>query len=74
MSAYGEGHHGGSEVHVRSPINVGWVILASLLIGGGLFFIFWWLYNFNLEFTFGIPMVVLGAFMLMNDRAGLDHA
>ena len=74
MSAYGEGHHGGSSAHVRSPINVGWVILASLLIGAGLFFIFWWLYNFDLWFTFGIPMVVVGGFMLFDKRAGLDHA
>jgi hypothetical protein len=74
MSEYGGGHHGSGGAHVRSPINVGWVILASLLIGVGLFFIFWWLYNFNLEFTFGIAMVVVGAFMLMDRRAGLDHA
>jgi hypothetical protein len=74
MSGYGAAHAGGAKSHVRSPISIGWVVLASLLIGVGLFFIFWWLYNFDLRFTFGIAFVVIGGFMLFSPRAGLDHA
>ena len=74
MSEYGDGQHGGSPAHVKSPISVGWVVVSALLIGVGLFCIAWWLYTFNLEFSFGIALVVVGGFMLFSPRAGLDHA
>jgi hypothetical protein len=73
MSEYASGH-GGAPAHVKSPISVPWVIAASLLIGVGLFFDWYWLYTFNLEYTFGIALVVVGGFMLFSKRAGLDHA
>ncbi|MGP8071920.1 MAG: hypothetical protein ACLPZM_02185 [Thermoplasmata archaeon] len=74
MSGYGDAHHAAGQSHVRSPINVGWVVLAAVLIGVGLGLIAWWLYEYNLEYSFGIVLVVVGGLMLFNRRAGLDHA
>jgi uncharacterized membrane protein YfcA len=74
MTAYGKAHSAGAKAHVRSPISVAWVVLAACLIGVGLFFVFYWLYNFDLRYTFGIAFVVVGGFMLFHPRAGLDHA
>ncbi|HLM91323.1 MAG TPA: hypothetical protein VK424_04640 [Thermoplasmata archaeon] len=74
MSEYGDAHHAGTKAHVRSPINVGWVVLAALLIGSGLFLIAYWLYMFDLRYSFGIALVVIGGLMLFHPRAGLDHA
>ncbi|MGA8665023.1 MAG: hypothetical protein WB809_08195 [Thermoplasmata archaeon] len=74
MSGYGDGHHGAAPAHVRSPISVGWVVLAALLIGVGLFFVAYWLYMFDLWYSFGIALVVIGGLMLFHPRAGLDHA
>jgi len=74
MSEYAEAHHGSPSAHVRSPISVGWVVLSALLIGTGLFLIAYWLYMFDLRYSFGIAFVVIGGLMLFHPRAGWDHA
>jgi len=74
MSEYGDAHSRGAKSHVRSPISVAWVVLASVLIGVGLAVLFYWLYTFDLRYTFGIAFVVAGGLMLFDHRAGLDHA
>jgi uncharacterized membrane protein YfcA len=74
MTEYGAGHSAGHAQHRGGPISVGWVLLASTLIGAGLFTIFFWLYTFNLEWSFGILLVLAGGLMLFSPRAGADHA
>jgi lipoprotein signal peptidase len=70
MSEYGEAHG-----HVeRSPISVGWVVLASLVCGAGIFFLWLWLDTFDWLYFPGFVLVIVGAIMFLNDRAGLDHA
>ncbi len=70
MGEHASGHGHG----VVSPISVLWVIAASLISAAGLFVIFWWLYNFNLEFAWGPFLVFIGVLMFLNPRAGWDHA
>jgi hypothetical protein len=74
MSEYGgtsEPHHG----HVqRSPISVAWVIAAAVICGLGLLGVWWWLETFDWLFFPSLFLVIGGALMFMNDRAGLDHA
>jgi hypothetical protein len=73
MSEFGE--HGSVHGHVaRSPISVGWVVLASLLCGAGIFLVWYWLFTFNWAFFPGFILVIVGAIMFLNPRAGLDHA
>jgi hypothetical protein len=61
--------------HVASPISVTWVVLASLICALGLVLLFWgalmesWPY-----FIAGPFCVFVGMVMLLNRRAGLDHA
>jgi hypothetical protein len=74
MSEYGSAHSGGSGAHAKSAISVPWVVVASTLIGIGLFFVFYWIYNFDLWYTFGIALVVIGGLMLFSPRAGMDRA
>lgn len=74
MSEYGPAHEERAH-HVSSPISVPWVILASLIAAGGLLLLWQgattlaWYY-----FVGGSLLVLIGFLMLMNDRAGLDHA
>ncbi|HTZ61676.1 MAG TPA: hypothetical protein VMC82_03425 [Thermoplasmata archaeon] len=70
MSEHGVAHGHG----VASPISVLWVVAASLIGAAGLFVIFWWLYNFNLEFAWGPFLVLLSVLMFLDRRAGWDHA
>jgi hypothetical protein len=74
MSEYGgapDPHHS----HVaKSPISVGWVVLASVLCGLGLVGVWWWLETFDWLFFPSIVLVIGGAMMFLSDRAGLDHA
>ncbi len=78
MGAYGGGHpgesHPGAGKHRGGPINVGWVVLAALIIGAGMFLILYWLYTFNLEWAWGIGLVLVGALMLFSPRAGANSA
>jgi hypothetical protein len=74
MTEYGAepvGVHGHVE---KSPISLAWVILASLLCGGGLFLIWFWLTTFDWLYFSGIALAVVGGLMFFNHRAGLDHA
>jgi hypothetical protein len=77
MSEYGgpSAGHGHAESHVeRSPISIGWVVLASLVCGAGIFLVWYWLETFDWLYFPGLVLVIVGAMMFMNDRAGLDHA
>jgi hypothetical protein len=74
MSGYGEAHRTPSHGHARSPINVGWVVLAALLIGLGLFMMAYWLVTFQWVFFLGIAPCVGGGLMLFSRRAGFDTA
>ncbi len=74
MSGYGAAHSGPHVKHPGGPINVPWVILAAVLIGIGLTVVAYWLYTFDLYYTFGIAFVVAGGLMLFDERAGADHA
>jgi hypothetical protein len=61
--------------HVVSPISVVWVVLASLLCAAGLLSLFWGLMILSWPFFVVGPLLVFaGTLMLLNRRAGLDHA
>jgi Na+/proline symporter len=64
----------GHKLHGVSPISIPWVVLASLLCGGGLTLLVAWLATFQWIFFVGVIPVFIGALMFLNDRAGLDHA
>jgi hypothetical protein len=78
MSEYGgasEPHSGPPHAHVeKSPISVGWVVLAAVLCGLGLVGVWWWVTTFNWLFFPSIVLVFGGGLMFFNDRAGLDRA
>ncbi len=78
MAGYGEAHAGGTHrahgKHPGGPISIGWTVLAAAIIGAGMFLIFYWLYTFNLEWSWGIGLVLIGALMLFSPRAGADSA
>jgi hypothetical protein len=74
MSGYGASHASPPHGHERSPISVAWVILAAVLIGGGLFLIAYFFWNWNLLYLVGIAPCVAGGLMLFDRRAGLDAA
>ncbi len=65
---------GGHAAHDVSPISVLWVLAASLLLAGGQFMIFWWLYTFNLRYFEGPFLVLAAVFMFLHPRAGWDHS
>jgi hypothetical protein len=74
MSEYGSAH---AEEHghgVASPISVPWVVAAAILCALGLSLIWYWLTTFDWIYFTGPFVVLAGALMLMNHRAGLDHA
>lgn len=74
MSEYG-GEPVGVHGHVeKSPISVGWVILAAVLCGIGLFLVWFWLSTFDWIYFPGVALVFIGGIMFFNHRAGLDHA
>jgi hypothetical protein len=58
----------------RSPISVGWVILASVICGIGLIGVWWYVTTFDWLYFPSIVLVIGGAMMFLSDRAGLDHA
>lgn len=61
--------------HVSSPISVLWVVVASLVCAGGLTALWWGLMIISWPyFVAGPLLVLLGTLMLLNPRAGLDHA
>ncbi len=66
--------HSGSHPsgHQKTPISVPYVAGAALLIGVGLFLIFYWLLTFQWAFFSGIFLLVIGVLLLFDRRAGLD--
>ncbi|GEM_PF-1528383 len=62
--------------HVDAPntLSVPWVIAAALLIAIGIFAVVYFLISFQLEFLGGIALVLGGTLMLLDPRAGSDHA
>jgi membrane-bound ClpP family serine protease len=74
MSSYGAARGRPAPAHERSPISVGWVILAAVLIGIGLTLLAYFFLTFNLLYFVGIAPCVIGGLMLFDRRAGLDSA
>jgi uncharacterized protein (DUF983 family) len=59
----------------RGYVNVPFVIGCAVLIGVGLFMIFYWLFDFSQWFWFlGVPIVLVGFLLFLSPHAGLDHA
>ncbi|MGI0154999.1 MAG: hypothetical protein ACREDE_02520 [Thermoplasmata archaeon] len=60
---------------MSSPISVPWVVVASVIAAVGLLVL--WQGATNLywpDFVGGPLLVLVAVLMLLNDRAGLDHA
>ncbi|MCI4365496.1 MAG: hypothetical protein L3K10_05490 [Thermoplasmata archaeon] len=74
MSGYGTPPAAVSHGHVSSPISVPWVVLSAVLVGVGLFFVWWWVTTFDWLYFLGVAPCVLGGLMLFSRRAGLDSA
>jgi hypothetical protein len=72
--AEGASAHPPHPAHVASPISIGWVVLAALMIGIGLGIVAYWQITQNWLYFLGLVPTVLGGLMLMSPRAGLDHA
>jgi hypothetical protein len=77
MSDYGgapshEVAHGSA--HEVSPISVPWVVLASVICGIGITLMWQFVTTFNFLYFLGAPLILVGALMFLNERAGLDHA
>jgi hypothetical protein len=62
--------------HADAPntLSVPWVITAALAISLGISSVIYFLISFQLEFLGGIALVLAGTFMLLDPRAGSDHA
>ncbi len=74
MSEYATGA-GDHSHHVSSPISVTWVVAASLLCAVGLTLLWWGLMTISWPyFVLGPLFVFAGTLMLLDQRAGLDHA
>jgi hypothetical protein len=54
--------------------SIPWVVGACVLMGLGLWLISTWLITFNFLFFTGFPVLVVGAFMILDPRMGADHA
>jgi hypothetical protein len=74
MSGYGDSHSAPSHAHAKSPISVGWVVFAAVLIGIGLLLIAYFLLTFNLLYFIGIAPCVVGGLLFFSRRTGLDSA
>ena len=62
--------------HASAPntISVPFVILVALLVGVGLFLISVWFLTGQWIYFSGVFAVFLGAMLMLNPRAGSDHA
>jgi uncharacterized membrane protein len=58
-------HHG--------SVSVPFVLLAALLIGGGLFMIATWVLTFTWVYFSGVALVAVGFLLLLHPLAGADH-
>lgn len=56
----------------RSPVSVGWVVGASLLMGVGIFAITLWLITFDWVYFGGILPMAVGILMMFDPRAGAN--
>lgn len=74
MSEASTGHAHGASPHAKTPISVPWVVLAALLIGGGVLLISTWLTYFNWIYFSGVFLLLIGGLMLFSPRAGIDHS
>lgn len=72
MPEYSHGH--AHEPVVASPISVPFVILASLLIGGGIFSLDYWLITQNWLWFLGWAPLLAGGLMLFSPKAGVNRA
>lgn len=59
---------------VPGALSVGYVIVAALLIGAGLFLVFVWITSFQWLYFSGIFLLAIGLLMLFSPRAGADRA
>jgi Na+/proline symporter len=62
------------EEEVLGHVSVPFVVLASVLLGVGLFLVLTWLVTFQWAYIAGIPVLLAGFLLLFHRRAGLDAA
>ena len=58
----------------RDAFSVAYVVLASVLIGAGIFTIFLWITSFAWVDFVGVFLLAIGGLMLFSPRAGADRA
>lgn len=66
--------HGAHGSGAPNALSVPWVLLASILMGVGIFLISAWLITFNLLYSVGVFVVLAGFLMTFDPRMGSDHA
>lgn len=57
----------------HGSVSVLFVLLASVLIGGGLFLIAAWVLSFDWLYFTGVAPVAIGFLLLFSPKAGPDH-
>lgn len=68
--------HGASSDHVASDgsISIPWTVLASVLVGLGLFGMAYWLVTFSWLLFLSVIPLSIGAVLLFTRATGAEHA
>lgn len=56
------------------PLSIPYIVIAALLIGGGIFTISLWILSFAWVDFVGVFLLAFGALMLFSPRAGADRS
>jgi hypothetical protein len=72
--AHSTGAHSTSAKHGYGGLSLGYLIVAAVLIGFGLFSAVYFLFTFQWVWLAAIGTLVIGSVMLFSRRAGDDHA
>ena len=65
---------GGHGSTAPNSISIPWVVLASVLMGAGVFLITVWLVTFDFVYFGGVVVLLVGFLMSFDRRMGSDHA
>ncbi|HZY91623.1 MAG TPA: hypothetical protein VFG07_02445 [Thermoplasmata archaeon] len=63
-----------AQVRTGDRFSIPYIVLAALLIGGGIFTISLWILSFAWVDFVGVFLLAIGALMLFSPRAGADQA
>jgi hypothetical protein len=73
-TVYGQGTAVHGATQSAEPLSVPWLVAAATLIGAGIFCLAIWIITNGWAFIAGAFLLVVGALMLFNRRAGADRS